>query len=569
MNIFTEEKTERERYLSAIVDIQNHLLSSLSPDYNFILRCLGEASQASRVYFFKNSRNSKGELLMSQEAEWCDEGVAETISNTQFQNLPYSTFEELEEILSGGNVVNKVAPELNVPIQEFLKAQGVRSLLILPLSVNNTFTGFFGFDNCREVRLYTDSEITLLQSATLAVSTALERTIAKQQLIESEQRFRSLADNIPGVVYRCCNDDDWTMHFISHVMLSVTGFGPEEFILKNRSFNSLIHPEDRPRVKAITRFALKARLPFNLEYRLFCADGSIKWVYEKGQGIFNESGHLLWIDGVIFDITEKKIAEQEREILLKELQNALNEKKELDEIRSELLSIVAHDINNPLTAILLKTDLLSLYRAKLPEQEIQSTIEAIASSAAKIKEITADLLLSERIRSGKLAVSLQPASLHGAVQDVIKTLRPWADTKKIAFEYEIENDFGVLADPTLLQEALENIISNAIKFSPYSSTVRISTFKSDGTVSCAISDEGPGISTEDQKQLFKRFVKLSARPTGGESSTGLGLSITKRLVELMNGKIFYEPRANSGATFIIEIPTAYHTFSSLVEHLAA
>ncbi|MBD2183062.1 adenylate/guanylate cyclase domain-containing protein [Aerosakkonema funiforme] len=138
-----------------------------------------------------------------------------------------------------------------------------------------------------------------------------ERKLAMEALRESEQRFRSLVSNIGGAIYRGKWDYDWTMEFISNVIEEISGYPASEFIHNQvRTFASIIHPEDAEMVQINVERALTARLPYILEYRIIHADGSIRWIYEKGQGIFDSNGQLLWLDGVIFDITERKRSEQ-------------------------------------------------------------------------------------------------------------------------------------------------------------------------------------------------------------------------------------------------------------------
>ena len=139
-----------------------------------------------------------------------------------------------------------------------------------------------------------------------------ERDSVEGALRESEQKFRTLTSNIPGAVYRCANDPDWTMDFISDVIEEVSGYKASDFIQNRvRSFASIIHPDDREMVEATVHEAISERVPYIIEYRIIRSDESIRWVYEKGQGIFSDDGILLWLDGAIYDVTERKFVEEE------------------------------------------------------------------------------------------------------------------------------------------------------------------------------------------------------------------------------------------------------------------
>ena len=145
----------------------------------------------------------------------------------------------------------------------------------------------------------------------LFVNTIL-RTRAEKALRQSEQRFRTLVSNIPGIVYRCANDPEWTMEFISDEIETVTGYPASDFIKnKVRPYVDIIHPDDRQKMVQIVQEGLDKKKPWTIEFRLIHKDGNIKWLYEKGQAVYDQNGQLLWLDGAIFDITDRKKAEED------------------------------------------------------------------------------------------------------------------------------------------------------------------------------------------------------------------------------------------------------------------
>ena len=150
-----------------------------------------------------------------------------------------------------------------------------------------------------------------------------ERKRTEVALRDSEEKFRNLVANIPGAVYRCACDEHWTMELLSDVIEEITGYTASDFITnKVRSLASIIHPEDRESVEQIVSQAIANKQSFILEYRMIHADGSIRWIYEKGQGIFGAKDQLLWLNGAIFDISERKKAEEalkQEQILLRSL----------------------------------------------------------------------------------------------------------------------------------------------------------------------------------------------------------------------------------------------------------
>ena len=150
-----------------------------------------------------------------------------------------------------------------------------------------------------------------------------QRKQAELALRQSEEKFRNLVANIPGAVYRCACDEHWTMELLSDAIEDITGYPASDFINnKMRSLASIIHPEDRELVEQIVDRAIANQQPYIIEYRMIHADGNIRWIYEKGQGLFDRERKLLCLNGAIFDISERKKAEEalkQEQILLRSL----------------------------------------------------------------------------------------------------------------------------------------------------------------------------------------------------------------------------------------------------------
>jgi signal transduction histidine kinase len=223
----------------------------------------------------------------------------------------------------------------------------------------------------------------------------------------------------------------------------------------------------------------------------------------------------------------------------------------LNEEKNEFMGIAAHDLRSPLNAVkgysemVLEDPALGRENAEL--------INRIQVAAVRMVEMVQNLLDANRIERGEMKLNLAPTDLAGAVAAVLETQRPHVAAKQQTLHWQNEAATAlVMADSTVFTQVVENLVSNAVKYSPPGKNIIVRLKKHARGVRVEVQDEGPGLSTEDQKKLFGKFARLSAKPTGGEHSTGLGLSIVKKMVDAMNGKVWCESELGHGATFIVE-----------------
>lgn len=246
----------------------------------------------------------------------------------------------------------------------------------------------------------------------------------------------------------------------------------------------------------------------------------------------------------------------------------------LNEQKNEFLGIAAHDLRNPLANImtvgaLLRED-LAAYEAEMPPESVPLPPSArwgtrtIETSAAKMLHLVENLLDVNALERGAIKLTLESVDIAQLAETSLERFRHVAHAKSITLQREIvpdDDDNGkkealAHADRGYTEQVLDNLVSNAIKYSPHGKRVLVRVKAGDGTVRVEVQDEGPGLSENDKTRLFGTFARLSALPTGGEQSTGLGLSIVKKLVEAMQGRVWCESEVGKGATFIVELPKA-------------
>ncbi len=220
-----------------------------------------------------------------------------------------------------------------------------------------------------------------------------ERQRLEDALRESQRSLTTLVRNLPGIAYRCRNDQGWTMEFMSDGCLSVTGYPPNDFLQNaTLSYGDIIHPDDRARIWNEAQFALAEKRPYHLSYRLIKRDGTVCWVWEQGQGIFSASGELLALEGVIHDMTAQKLAEQE-------LRQAKEAAEAANHAKSAFLSSISHELRTPLNIILGFAQLLDMSQEVSPKH--REYVQEILSSGKHLHLLIERLLLVSKAQDNQ------------------------------------------------------------------------------------------------------------------------------------------------------------------------
>ena len=250
--------------------------------------------------------------------------------------------------------------------------------------------------------------------------------------------------------------------------------------------------------------------------------------------------------------TQKKRG-QELEKALKQVEELNENLQKMNEEKNTFMALVAHDLKNPLNAVLGYAQLVRANPQQFSETEYKEMFNDIEVSARIMTELITNYLEFTTIEAGKVELDMREIDISKIARYVTDSFASRADSKKIILEYNSNPpEININADKNALMQILDNLVSNAVKFSNPGKRVILSLSANDSTARCVVTDEGPGISPEDMQKLFKKFSRLSARPTAGESSTGLGLSIAKKLTEDMNGNIWCESEEGKGTSFLLE-----------------
>jgi two-component system sensor histidine kinase/response regulator len=240
------------------------------------------------------------------------------------------------------------------------------------------------------------------------------------------------------------------------------------------------------------------------------------------------------------------------------LKRARDELEQLAEDRDELLGILTHDLKNHLGGMDMSAQLLRDRTEALADPKLRLMAENISHSSNQMLAFVKEYLANASADHG-LLLKTESVNLSDAATRVVQQHQEAAKRKQLMLKIVLPPTNGMLvqADGAALNQVLDNLLSNAIKFSPPGKQIRLTVCPPDaGYVECQVQDEGPGFSEEDKVRMFSRYGRLSARPTGGEPSTGLGLSIVKKLVQAMHGELACESTPGNGATFAFRLPCA-------------
>jgi PAS domain S-box-containing protein len=488
------------------------------------------------------------------------EGMRGRINTSTTEKLTEGKLCPLPDNLS--EISNGIIPEkANQALKKLLNLKDIHSISI------KYKDGLFGnvtiirSSNCK------DLNFKLIEAFIFQVSLFISKLIATKDLEESQARMKNLIANLQGVVYRCRNDEKWTMSYLNDEIQNLSGFSKEE-IIENKliSYNELIHPEDRERVRVEILDSLKAGSHFSIEYRIKVKSGATKWVFEKGLGIKDINGKYSQLEGFITDITrikenQQRISDQLKKIqeINLDLKKAKEQAEESDKLKSAFLANMSHEIRTPMNSILGFSEMLGT--KELNPEKKERFILNITHSGEQLLRIIDDIIDISKIESNQLSLSLKNCDIDESINEVLENLEnskirklkpdlylkfiPNKKLKSIIFE----------SDSIRFRQILFNLISNAIKFTEYGGVeigYKIVYYELNSFLQFYVKDTGIGISEENRKRIFERFIQADGSKI--KEGTGLGLSITKAIVELLGGRIWVESTLCEGSVFYFELP---------------
>ena len=375
-----------------------------------------------------------------------------------------------------------------------------------------------------------------------------ERKLADMAIRESEERLKE--------AQRITHMGHWDLDLVSNKLhwsdeiYRIFEIDKERFGASFDAFLNIIHPDDREFVNKTYTESVKEREPYDIVHRLLMKDGTLKYVNEKCRTEYDDNGKALRSLGTVQDITTAKEAEMQ-------LGKAKEEAEAASRAKTDFLSRMSHELRTPLNSILGFAQIMQSYEGKLDDKQ-GLCVEEIVSAGWHLTDLVNEVLDISKVEAGTLSLNVGPVDICPIMEECINMITPLAEEKNIEVSCNLKvcNKETVWGDDTRLKEVFLNLLSNAVKYNVESGTVRISCDKIDEErLLISVDDSGKGISEEDQKILFKPFSRIKGEDPAIQG-TGIGLAISKHLVELMNGSIGMESSPGRGSTFWVKLQIA-------------
>ncbi len=376
---------------------------------------------------------------------------------------------------------------------------------------------------------------------------------AQQVIKESEEKYRSLTDNIDDFFYISERIDGRLKNvFFTASVQKVTGYDDYEFIRDTTFFIKIIYPDDIIQIKSKYKKLLKNTYKNSEEFtlRIIHKAGHIVWLRNKITVHRDDNNQVVKIYGVVSNISAQVKADEERKIFLEDLQK-------LNRTKDRFISIISHDLRTPFSSILGFTEVL-LQETEPNKKERQHYISMIRESSLTMLSLVNSLLDWTRVQDGRIKYEPKKTNLQKLVDKSISTISGSAFTKNITVINDVPEHIFVFIDAALMIQVYNNLLSNAMKFTPQHGSIVVGISKTGNTrfIESTVTDSGKGIKPEDLPKLFDLETKFTTVGTSGEKGTGFGLTLVKEIIEKHGGSIGVESRVNEGTTFTFSMPQA-------------
>jgi PAS domain S-box-containing protein len=384
-----------------------------------------------------------------------------------------------------------------------------------------------------------------------------EKSALTAQVQIHRKRVEDIVAHVPGVVWEAWGAPEAAtqrIDFVSDYVEKMLGYSVEEWLSTPNFWRTIVHEEDREAAGLAASKTFASGGKGINRFRWMTRDGREIWVESQSVVVSDDQGNPVGMRGVTMDITATVKAQDERVALLNAEREAREHAEQANRLKDEFLATISHELRTPLNAIVGWARLLRA--GQLDPSNLSHAFEVIERNAWAQKQIIDDMLDVSRIITGKLQIGLVPIELQPVIQAAIDVVRPAAQAKDIMIKTEfVANDLLVSGDAARLQQITWNLLSNAVKFTSAGGTVEIKARRQNGNAEIEVLDDGPGIPATFLPHIFERFSQADSSSTRRHGGLGLGLAITRHLVELHGGSVRAANREEGkGAVITVTLP---------------
>ncbi|MGZ5303970.1 MAG: PAS domain-containing sensor histidine kinase [Bacteroidia bacterium] len=357
-----------------------------------------------------------------------------------------------------------------------------------------------------------------------------ESKLYEERLSESEKKYRFLADAMPQIVW--IGDPDGKLTYFNKATIDYSGKDYNAFIAED-GWIDIVHPEERQQNIKKWEKSVTTKTPFIFEHRFRSKDDEYRWFLSRAYPDLDEKGNVKRWVGTSTDIDDMKKQEKHK---------------------NEFIKMANHELKTPVTTIKGYVQLLKKMRSNSEDQFLVNSLNTIENQVNKLNSLIGELLDISRIESGKLPLHKRAFSLLELVTETIEDIKAAEQSHQIEFELLHETDVEVFADKERITQVLNNLLTNAIKYSPRANLVNVKLSVDDHCAIVSVRDFGIGMDKAELTKIFQRFYRVSGDDEGTFPGFGIGLFIVKDILKRHHGKIWVESEKDKGSEFFFALP---------------
>jgi len=352
----------------------------------------------------------------------------------------------------------------------------------------------------------------------------------EKNISESEKKYRFLADSMPQIVW--IGEPDGTLTYVNKETLDYSGKNYNDFIEEN-GWTEIVHPDEQEENIRLWTRSVKTKKPFFFEHRFRNKENEYRWFMSRAYPELDENGNVKKWVGTSTDIDDMKKQEKQK---------------------NDFIKMANHELKTPVTTIKGYVQLLKKMRGESDDKFLVNSLNTIEKQVNKLTALIGDLLDISRIESGKLPLNKKEFSLLELVTETIEDIKASEQSHQINFELKHTSDIEVFADKERITQVLNNLLTNAIKYSPQSDKVNVEMYVDGESAVVSVQDFGIGMEQDELTKIFERFYRVSGDDEETYPGFGIGLFIVQDILERHDGKIWVESKKNAGSKFYFALP---------------